>query len=317
MLKDESILPRYIEFYKENNMRFFLVSLFLVSLLNGDNLSIKDMDMYEQIKKDKSLKDAFYVSVGTKDILYNVKSEGIIFSIEDSQEEALILTSFKDGYLNRFKLYFSYEIKDNLFHLDKVYFLSFNESCEHELNAIYEVKNKDFNNLTLNKFNSKKIHNLLYEKPIWINEKAHLTKLVSREFLHTYKDIFKLYKTNKSLFKKEIGFLLDRECSKKYYLSEKYLFLNNIELSNNLAFFFDQAGYHKEAIYLLEKILKKYPNRTVAYYNLGDAYWALGDKKKARKAYTTYTEQMCDAGKQKRIPKVVIDRITIKGNLCQ
>jgi len=81
---------------------------------------------------------------------------------------------------------------------------------------------------------------------------------------------------------------------------------------NNIAYYIQKAGANEEAIYLLKEILKKYPNRTVAYYNLGDAYWALGDKKKAKEAYLTYTEQMCNAGKQKRIPKVVKDRISSK-----
>jgi len=100
-------------------------------------------------------------------------------------------------------------------------------------------------------------------------------------------------------------------------LPEKPIEKTNLTTYNNIAYYLQKAGSNKEAVYLLEKIITKYPNRTVAYYNLGDAYWALGNKQKAKKAYTTYTEQMCDAGKQKRIPNVVIDRITIKGNLCQ
>jgi tetratricopeptide (TPR) repeat protein len=78
---------------------------------------------------------------------------------------------------------------------------------------------------------------------------------------------------------------------------------------NNIAYYLQKAGANKEAVYLLEKIITKFPNRTVAYYNLGDAYWALGDKKKAIKAYTTYIEQMCHKGLQKKIPKEVLERV--------
>jgi len=101
-----------------------------------------------------------------------------------------------------------------------------------------------------------------------------------------------------------------------YKKNRKYL----IELGSTQIDLFDEdinldeydCNINKVSILKLEKIITKYPNRTVAYYNLGDAYWALGDKKKAKEAYTTYTEQMCNAGKQKRIPKVVIDRISGK-----
>jgi tetratricopeptide (TPR) repeat protein len=81
---------------------------------------------------------------------------------------------------------------------------------------------------------------------------------------------------------------------------------------NNIAYYLQKAGANKEAIFLLEKIIKKFPNRTVAYYNLGDAYWALGEKDKAIKAYTTYIEQMCDKGLQKKIPKEVLKRVEVK-----
>jgi len=81
---------------------------------------------------------------------------------------------------------------------------------------------------------------------------------------------------------------------------------------NNIAYYLQQAGANEEAIYLLEKIIKKFPNRTVAYINLGDAYRALGEKDKARKAYTTYIEQMCAKGLQKKIPKRVLKRVRNK-----
>ena len=95
------------------------------------------------------------------------------------------------------------------------------------------------------------------------------------------------------------------------------LFFNPLSIKtlttyNNIAYYLQKAGANEEAVYLLEKIIKKFPNRTVAYYNLGDAYWALGEKKKAIKAYTTYIEQMCHKGLQKRIPKVVLERVSSK-----
>jgi tetratricopeptide (TPR) repeat protein len=81
---------------------------------------------------------------------------------------------------------------------------------------------------------------------------------------------------------------------------------------NDMAYYLQKAGANKEAIFLLEKIIKKFPNRTVAYYNLGDAYWELGEKDKAIKAYTTYIEQMRNKGLQKKIPKEVLKRVGVK-----
>ena len=81
---------------------------------------------------------------------------------------------------------------------------------------------------------------------------------------------------------------------------------------NNIAYYLQKAGSNQEAVYLLEKIIEKFPKRVVAYYNLGDAYWELGDKKRAIASYTTYIEQMCNAGKDKKIPQVVKDRVLSK-----
>jgi len=77
---------------------------------------------------------------------------------------------------------------------------------------------------------------------------------------------------------------------------------------NNIAYYLQKANANEEAVYLLEEIIEKFPKRTVSYYNLGDAYWALGRKKEAKKVYETYVKQMIAQGKEKRIPKVVKER---------
>jgi tetratricopeptide (TPR) repeat protein len=81
---------------------------------------------------------------------------------------------------------------------------------------------------------------------------------------------------------------------------------------NNIAYYLQKANANEEAIYLLEEILKKFPKRTVAHYNIADAYWAIGKKKKAKEHYITYIEQMKAKGKAKRIPKIVRDRVLKK-----
>lgn len=83
----------------------------------------------------------------------------------------------------------------------------------------------------------------------------------------------------------------------------------DVEKYNNMAYFIQQSGANKESACLLEKIIEKFPDRTVAYLNLGDAYWGLGDKEKAIIAYHVYIDQMKQKGWEMRIPKVVLDRI--------
>ena len=125
---------------------------------------------------------------------------------------------------------------------------------------------------------------------------------------------------DKEFFKKINSFKNDNQKFKKYfslkiikmYLESLPIYKKTLSPYNNIAYYLQKAGANEEAVYLLEKILKKYPKRTVAHYNLADAYWALGEKKKAIASYTTYIEQMCNAGKEKRIPQVVRDRVSNK-----
>jgi tetratricopeptide (TPR) repeat protein len=180
----------------------------------------------------------------------------------------------------------------------------------------YEVKDikpvvylEDF---SFESFNNK------YFKKLRLHKK--FKRVIENSFLENHKKLKKLYLTDLNKFKRLISSLLlydynkNTNCLPEEYL-DRYLYLDykqTISKSNDIAFFFEQAGYYKEAVYLLEKIIKKFPNRTVAYYNLGDAYWELGEKDKAIKAYTTYIEQMCDKGLQKKIPKEVLKRVEVK-----
>ncbi|MGB5868462.1 MAG: hypothetical protein WBG69_11380, partial [Arcobacteraceae bacterium] len=81
---------------------------------------------------------------------------------------------------------------------------------------------------------------------------------------------------------------------------------------NNIAYYLEKLNKEEYAVIILEKIIEKYPNRTVAYYNLGDAYWSNWKKEKAKSAYKKYIELMTKAGKEKKIPQKVKDRVDIK-----
>lgn len=76
---------------------------------------------------------------------------------------------------------------------------------------------------------------------------------------------------------------------------------------NDIGFFLEQAKMYKEAIYILELVIKKFPSRTVAYINIGDAYWGLEKKDEAKQAYLTYIKQMKQAGKETKIPQRIME----------
>ena len=98
----------------------------------------------------------------------------------------------------------------------------------------------------------------------------------------------------------------------KYF--QNILSLNSIKKSNlvkynNIAYYLEKAGAYKKSIYILERIIEKYPNRTVAYINLGDSYLKDGNKEKAIENYKIYVKQMKDKNKEKKIPKRVLEVI--------
>lgn len=101
-------------------------------------------------------------------------------------------------------------------------------------------------------------------------------------------------------------------CNLKFINLVKDLKMENENLTfyNNKAYYLEQSGLYEEAIYILKKIVEEFPYRTVAYINLGDAYWGLGKKEKARQAYKTYVKQMKANGKEPKIPKQVLKRVT-------
>ncbi len=85
-----------------------------------------------------------------------------------------------------------------------------------------------------------------------------------------------------------------------------------VESYNNIAYYLEKLHREEYSVLLLKKILEKYPNRVVAYYNLGDAYWSHWKKDKAKSAYKKYIELMIKEGKEKKIPQKVKDRVDIK-----
>ncbi|MCW3807184.1 tetratricopeptide repeat protein [Plebeiibacterium marinum] len=78
---------------------------------------------------------------------------------------------------------------------------------------------------------------------------------------------------------------------------------------NNSAYYLDKIGCSDCAIEILEELLKVRPNRTVAYLNLGDAYWNKGEKEKAKESYKQYILLLKKDGKQNKIPDTLNEKL--------
>ncbi len=122
-------------------------------------------------------------------------------------------------------------------------------------------------------------------------------------------------------FNKDYNIYLSEYKSKQYdriQLHNEYKtldYLNYVEINkstvqkyNDVGFFLLEAKQYGQAIYILENVLYKYPNRIVAYINLGDAYWGLDNKSDAKEAYKKYIELMKANGKQSKIPQRIYNR---------
>ncbi len=92
--------------------------------------------------------------------------------------------------------------------------------------------------------------------------------------------------------------------SEKIFIDKK-----SLEKYNNLAFYFEQSEVYILSVMILEKIISKFPDRTVAYINLGDAYNGLKNTEKAKEAYSKYVEMMKANNKEDKIPQRIWDNI--------
>ncbi|RUO33752.1 tetratricopeptide repeat protein [Aliidiomarina soli] len=85
--------------------------------------------------------------------------------------------------------------------------------------------------------------------------------------------------------------------------------ITNVQHYNNIAYYLEQSGQYNESILLLNAVVAVFPNRTVAYINLGDAHWGNENYDQAREAYQTYIRLMRENNREQRIPQRVLERI--------
>ncbi|WP_150539441.1 tetratricopeptide repeat protein [Actinobacillus vicugnae] len=98
-----------------------------------------------------------------------------------------------------------------------------------------------------------------------------------------------------------------------WYLKRFPLSVKTVTRYNNIAFYLGESSNKESrgvAEFLLKKVISEFPNRIVAYLNLGDLYWKEGEKNKAILMYKIYINKIEHNGKRDKIPKRVIDRVT-------
>jgi len=106
-------------------------------------------------------------------------------------------------------------------------------------------------------------------------------------------------------------------CASTLSLNEINLLLKNFPITpktindyNNIAFYLQENKSYQESLSLLKEILKKDPNRVVAWLNTADTQWMLNNSYDAKNSYQKYITLMKTQKKDlNRIPKRVYDRI--------
>ena len=81
----------------------------------------------------------------------------------------------------------------------------------------------------------------------------------------------------------------------------------NVTALNDIAFYMEQANILDAAAYLLDPIIKKYPNREVARLNRGDVYHKEGLPQLAKQEYQEYIRLMKLRKLESRIPKRLLE----------
>lgn len=228
----------------------------------------------------------------------------------------LVLITREEGNSSyNFNLKFKYDVAARSFDLTQVLLNENNTECGQSLLSTYAINRKALAFTSIDDFDGTRAFGALRDWRL-----AHQTsgaaaeKLMPETASSNFNAALKAYKTgNYEELKTFVSYFIagydDGACDPEKYIVEKYYFPQKVGWSNDLGFLFGQVGYYLEAAELLKHITLKHPDRVVAYLNLADAYWALGKREQAQKAYNQYYERMVAAQKQTKIPHRVVSRM--------
>lgn len=96
--------------------------------------------------------------------------------------------------------------------------------------------------------------------------------------------------------------------SAKFFIEKNNITKDNVVTYNNIAYYiFESSQDNPVTLYILDEILRKFPDRAVAHLNKADYLAAHSKCKEAKESYNKYIMLMKNNGKESRIPKRVID----------
>jgi len=225
------------------------------------------------------------------------------------EKNTLFLSSSIDGSPLNYKIYFEYNTSLKNYFPSKAFLASFMTGGDHSLLSVSEIDISAIEDTSINQLEG---YDLL--KKI---KKSSKQKLISQANLDLYKQAKFLYSSSKIMELKKLinsNYIrydprTDEPIQPENYIIESLYFEKQPTLSNDLAFFMLTTGHLNESQILLEKIINDHPTRTVAYLNLGDAYWDLDNKNKSKKNYEKYVEQMIKKRKKQLIPRTTLKRL--------
>lgn len=231
----------------------------------------------------------------------------------------LVLRTIEEGNSSyNFNLQFSYDANIKNLKLSNVFLNINNTSCDQSLNNVYAVKQTALLAMPLQAFNSREAFRELKKIHLAIQTgESQSIKLMQQASSVSFNQALSAYKAkDKQQLQQIMATFIEGggntdTCPAERYVAEKYYFPSNPRWSNDLGFLFEQAGYFNEAIELLNKVITEQPNRTVAYLNLADSYWAANDTTQATVMYKKYLAQMRNQGKTDKVPKRVIERVSM------
>lgn len=296
----------------------------LTLIVMGSDLSIKDKKGV--IKEFKSIIPSTLSKYGIHNQLFDViipESKAItskkiavyideepVFLSQDGVQHSFIFKSIKEDYLTKqFHIYINLNIRKEILEIAKIIEITRAPECENNYISARDIKTANFSEI--NSKNSKNLYSHLYNMND--NEYGNV-KVPFIDDLDIYNIALENYRTKKSLTDASLFIMENRsydKCTPESYVAERWFWSGYIEASNNIAFLLSEAGYHLEAITLLEKIITTSPQRTPAYLNMADSLWALHQYDRAHRFYERYISQMKTKKLDSKIPSRVKERIKI------
>jgi len=226
----------------------------------------------------------------------------------------LLITREEGNGAYNFNLKFRYDGTTKSFALSQILLNENDTQCDQSLLSSYAMDSKAIGATSIADFDGSRAFGTLRALRLAHQTSASTAeKLMPEAVASNFDAALKAYQAGKAQeLKTLVGYFLssdeDGACDPGNYIVEKYYFPQRVGWSNDLGFLFEQAGHYPEAVELLQHITRRHPDRVVAYLNLADAYWALGEREQAREAYGQYHDKMLAAQKQARIPPRVLER---------